>query len=279
MSSISIGWKKQTANEVSVLSQKEHPDNRSVRKVAPIKQKGNSKKIETIQKEPSIWKKRLSEGRSYITLSANSTMTDVQSYHDRRLCSVRAGITTFIIIVTLILITAIALGIVFGVLKSQNSSGTGSDNQNSVTIASTGSLTSSISIGSQSGSACSTYTEINDPTRAYTYISSVSNCDNGPIFNATSGGAWIRFVGAGGNVLTQSPPGTSHCGAFIPIWYNASLPTSPNTITSGTVCGETYASTCGIVIDISVILCSSGSSYYVFLLPPLPICSARYCTA
>lgn len=147
-----------------------------------------------------------------------------------------------------------------------------------MTTAVTGSLTSSISIGSQNGVACSGYTQIDDPSRNIANVASPGQCDNGPIFNVSGGAAWIRFVGSGGTELPMSSPGINHCGAFLSGWYNDTLPIIPNTPTNGTVCFETYADICGFSLDTTVVLCSPGN-FYVFRLLPIPICNARYCTA
>ncbi|CAF1027850.1 unnamed protein product [Adineta steineri] len=204
---------------------------------------------------------------------------DFQSYHDKRICSVRSAITTFIIIIILFIITGVIIGIVFAVINSQNSSGTANNNnQNSLSTPSTVSVTSSVIIGSQTGSSCSSYTQINDPTRSISTTGLTSSCDNSYIFNSSNGGAWIRFVGSGGTALPTSSPGLNHCGGYLSGWYNNSLPTTTNTIVTGTACFETYSGTCGYAVDISVILCPASTNYYVFFLPPLNVCNARYCT-
>jgi hypothetical protein len=141
---------------------------------------------------------------------------------------------------------------------------------------SSGLLTSSISIGSQTGSPCSGYTQINDPTRNFNYTASSSPCDDGPLFNTSDDGAWIRFVGSGGTTIPLSSPGLYHCGAFLSSWYNNTLPTTMNVTTNGTVCFETYAGLCGFSVDVSIVYCPGN--YYVYFLPPLNVCNARYCT-
>ncbi len=137
-------------------------------------------------------------------------------------------------------------------------------------------LTSSISIGNQIGLPCSGYTTIDDPTRNATQVGSSSACDNGQPFNTTNGGAWIRFVGTGGTTIPLSSPGVDHCGAFLSSWYNDTLPITMNVTTNGTVCFETYADVCGYSVDVSVVYCPGN--YYVYFLPPVGICNARYCT-
>jgi hypothetical protein len=147
----------------------------------------------------------------------------------------------------------------------------------SVSTISSGALTSSVSVGSQTGPPCSAYTTINDPTRNYNLTESSSSCDNGPLFNTNHGGAWIRFVGTGGTTIVTSPPGVQHCGGYLPGWSNDTLPTAMNVATNGTVCFETYADECGLSVDVSVVYCPGN--FYVYFLPPVLVCNSRYCTA
>ena len=50
---------------------------------------------------------------------------------DRRLCSMRAAIATFIIAIILIVAAGTSIGIVFAVINSQSSSGNKTNSQNS----------------------------------------------------------------------------------------------------------------------------------------------------
>lgn len=146
-----------------------------------------------------------------------------------------------------------------------------------VATASTNVLTSSVSIGSQSGSACSGYTTINDPSRNSSLRGSSSSCDNGQLFNSSNGRAWIRFVGTGGTIIAPSPPGTGRCGAYLTAWYNTTLPTTVGATVNGTICIETHAEMCASPIDTPVVYCLGN--FYVYHLSPLRLCNARYCTA
>jgi hypothetical protein len=147
-----------------------------------------------------------------------------------------------------------------------------------VTTITSGLYTSSVSIGSQSGPPCSSYTTINDPTRSTTYVGS-NACDNGPLFNGSNGGAWIRFIGTGGTTIPTTSIGTNHCGAYLAGWYNNTLPLATNMITNGTVCFDTGVPSSTFVVYVSVILCpGTPTNYYVYFLPPTNACSARYCT-
>lgn len=218
---------------------------------------------------------------------------------DHRLCSTRGVVATFVITLILILAAGMAVGIVFASTNSQNRGNSNSNNNNLnscmiilflsamtyvnfrcfllVPTAATNVLTSSVSIGSQSGSACSGYTTINDPSRNSSLRGSSSACDNGQLFNSSNGGAWIRFIGTGGTIIAQSPPGRGYCGAFLPAWYNTTLPTTVGATVNGTICIVTEAETCASPIDTQVVFCPGN--FYVYLLSPVPFCNIRYCTA
>jgi len=147
-------------------------------------------------------------------------------------------------------------------------------------LASTGSpsrMTSSVSIGSQSGAPCSSYTTIDDPTRNVSQTGVSGTCDNGPIFNTSNGGAWIRFVGSGGTIISLSPIGTNHCGGFIPGWLNSTLPTTLGAMINGTMCFSNDADPCFMTYQTEIIYCIG--SFYIYFLSPVTVCNARYCTA
>ncbi|CAF1260983.1 unnamed protein product [Rotaria sordida] len=64
------------------------------------------------------------------------------------------------------------------------------------------------------------------------------SCDNGPLFNTSIGGRWIRFMGTGGTIIPMASPGTNHCGAYLAGWSNGTLPSIIGTIVSGDIAGE-----------------------------------------
>lgn len=139
-------------------------------------------------------------------------------------------------------------------------------------------LTSSVNIGSQTGLPCSSYTTIDDPSRNINQVGNGRPCDKGAIFNTTSGKAWIRFVGSGGTIMATTGAGIGRCGAFFTVWYNSSLPTIPGTTTNGTGCLDDSSTKCMISISIDVELCSGSPNFYIYRLPPVPVCNSRYCT-
>ncbi len=136
-------------------------------------------------------------------------------------------------------------------------------------------IVSSVSIGSQSGAPCTSYTTINDPTRNVAQTGLYGTCDRGSLFNASNGGSWIRFVGTGGTTIPLTSPGMNHCGGFLAGWYNGTLPTTVGTVVNGSICFEINLSSCDLSIPVSVINCGG---FYVYFLPSLNVCSARYCT-
>ncbi|CAM2729243.1 unnamed protein product, partial [Rotaria socialis] len=100
-------------------------------------------------------------------------------------------------------------------------------------------------------------------------------CDNTAPFSNQSIGVWIRFIGTGGSTLPLSSPGMNLCGSTGTGWYAGSMPSSTGQITNGTACFTWYTSVCRASVSISVANCNS---FYIYFLPPAPICMARYCT-
>ncbi len=130
--------------------------------------------------------------------------------------------------------------------------------------------------GGASGSPpCSSHTVINDPSRNMRSSGIGGTCDNGPFFNTSIGGRWIRFKGTGGTVMPHTSPGFNHCGSFLAGWYNGTLPLTEDTVVNGTVCFSGDASSCQFPIYISIINCDY---FYVYFLRPVEVCNARYCT-
>ncbi|CAF2402680.1 unnamed protein product [Rotaria sp. Silwood2] len=283
MDSITIGWTKKSPGEVKIASKKKNGHNHIPRKIIPKRQPRTFQNREpfytgTVRSNKQLLEDSpdtLSSIRNFALKPVDDSASHIQVFDDKRLCSVRAAIVTFVIAIALIIASGASIGIVFAVINSSHSSKTGSDNQDSYTTVTSG-ITSSIRIGSQTGSGCSGYTEINDPSRSINSAGFYSSCDNGPIFNTSNGGAWIRFVGTGGDRITTVSAGTNHCGGFLSGWYNDTLPTAQDVVTNGIICFDTTQLECIFTVSVSVIYCSAG--YYVFFLPPISICNARYCT-
>jgi len=83
-------------------------------------------------------------------------------------------------------------------------------------------------------------------------------------------------MGTGGTTIPVTSPGLNHCGAFLTAWFNGSLPSMIGTIVNGSVCTELYYfEALNFCNSASVINCDS---FFVYFLPPLILCNARYCT-
>jgi len=123
-------------------------------------------------------------------------------------------------------------------------------------------MASTVIIGNQSGTPCSSYTTINDPTRNVAFMGG-SMCDDGSIFNSSDYHVWIR-------------PDTRHCDSYSTAWFNGTLSAVINTIFNGTICITFESFECRFTRNTSVIYCPGG--FYIYSLLPLPLCSARYCT-
>lgn len=122
---------------------------------------------------------------------------------------------------------------------------------------------------------CLSHTVVNDPSRNVNTGGMGGACDDGPLFNTSIGGRWIRFVGNGGTMIPSNSPGMQHCSAFLAGWSNITLPSIIETLANGIGCFETLASICGYERDIKIVNCGT---FYVYFLVPLSFCNARYCT-
>jgi hypothetical protein len=129
--------------------------------------------------------------------------------------------------------------------------------------------------GASGGSPCTSYTVVNDPLRNVNAPGLGGSCDNGDLFNTSIGGRWIRFMGIGGTMIPTTSQGLNHCGAYLAGWFNETLPSTVDMITNGTVCFDTLERNCGFIFFVSVVNCAT---FYVYFLPPLDVCNARYCT-
>ncbi|CAF3585967.1 unnamed protein product [Rotaria sp. Silwood1] len=129
--------------------------------------------------------------------------------------------------------------------------------------------------GTSNDPPCSSYTVVNDPLRSIATSGIGGSCDNGPLFNTSIGGRWIRFIGTGGTTIPLTPPGIYHCGAFLAGWYNGTSSSIVGTIVRGNACFDGPSYTCVFWSSIAVVYCNS---FYVYFLPPLSMCNARYCT-
>lgn len=147
-----------------------------------------------------------------------------------------------------------------------------------LTPVTTASLINYYEIGSGGDSGawpCTSHTVINDPTRNMNTLGIGAPCDNGLFFNTTIGGRWIRFTGSGGTTIPNSSPGFNRCGAYMAGWSNSSPPAMYNSTIHGFACFDSIVAACIYSVRISIINCNS---FFVYFLPELLVCNARYCT-
>lgn len=112
---------------------------------------------------------------------------------------------------------------------------------------------------------------IDDGTRLSSYSGGNSSCDQ-TIFNSTP---WVRFVGSGGISLSNCPVTGQQCGTNVTGWYSGVYPAVAGDTTEGTVCFNWLTNVCTWQTTIQIINCNG---FYIYALPPPPICDARYCT-
>ncbi|CAF4973673.1 unnamed protein product, partial [Rotaria socialis] len=219
MEAITIGWRKQTPGRIEIGPRQKQTQKPVLHQTALRRQHQPQQPVNIFRTEPVVPNKVHFQEHPYALLaqptfsskSSSDSAFQVEMYNERRLCSVRAAVATFIIAILIIIAAGVSVGIVFAAINSSGSSGSGSgsDNKNSYTTITLGSVTSSVIIGSQTGPACSAYTQIDDPTRSIYNKASSSSCDNEAIFNSTGDGSWIRFVGTGGTSIPLSSAGTN----------------------------------------------------------------------
>ncbi|CAF1037239.1 unnamed protein product [Adineta ricciae] len=223
--------------------------------------------------EPQIFSSEERTGSSSIRdISIDESFDETETIF----CSTRALIITFIIIVLIIIVVAITIGVIIGTVNSrENSSSSENSNTSSLSTVASSYMGSTVSIGSQTGLPCSSYTTINDPTRSVTQTTVYGVCDQSEIFNATTHGSWIRFVGAGGTTIPLLSPAPPACGAYVVGWFNGTMPTTPGTSMNATICFSVYQSVVLIERQIEVMNCNG---FFIYLLPPVDLCNGRYCT-
>lgn len=68
----------------------------------------------------------------------------------------------------------------------------------------------------------------------------------------------------------------NRCGGFLSGYFNDTLPTAGSPTINGTICFDADGGDCIFTFNVTVEYCAPG--VYVYLLPPVPVCNARYCT-
>ncbi|CAF3097008.1 unnamed protein product [Rotaria sp. Silwood2] len=284
MDSIDIQWQKQSSGDIYTLSSGQYLQQPSILKLDNQEIKPKKKKVQfkfrTSTPKTQAFENtqhnhsKIFEDHDYTSSSTNILNDELLETYGKQTSSTRSKILTIIIVLFIIITVGIVVGIVVGVTKSKQSISETTTINNQTSLSTT-TLVSSISIGNQSGPPCSSYTTINDPSRNVAQTS-YGFCDNGAPFNTNNGGSWIRFIGTGGTMIPLTPPGLNHCGGYVGGWFNDTLPTTVGTVVNGTVCFTMNENSCPFQISVFVINCSGG--FYVYFLPPTPVCNARYCT-
>ncbi|CAF3152100.1 unnamed protein product [Rotaria socialis] len=215
------------------------------------------------------------EDHDYAASSTQYLTTELIETNNKQTCNRPSKVIAFAVVILIIVAIAIAIGVTVGVKKAQQNTSNTATTISFQTSLSTIAAQSSISIGNPGGPPCSSYTTINDPSRNIYQSSLFGNCDVGPLFNISNGGSWIRFVGTGGTIIPMTPPHATRCGGYLAGWFNGTLPTTMGTVVNATVCFDVNISVCTFTVEVSVISCGG---FYVYFLPPAPICNGRYCT-
>ncbi|CAF3017826.1 unnamed protein product [Rotaria sp. Silwood2] len=188
----------------------------------------------------------------------------------------RRKIILFSIIALLITVIIVLIVIKFTVLDSHST--TNDNNTSKTSLYSSTTISTIYDVGQGGASSdppCSSYTVVNDPLRNIATSGIGGSCDDGPLFNTSIGGRSIRFMGTGGTIIPLTSPGIYHCGAFLAGWFNGTLPSTIGTVVRANVCFDGPKIPCVFSSSVSVVNCSN---FYVYFLPPLTTCNARYCT-
>ncbi|CAF2767308.1 unnamed protein product [Rotaria sp. Silwood2] len=180
------------------------------------------------------------------------------------------------VIALLITVIIVLIIIKFTVLDSHST--TNDNNTSKTSLYSSTTISTIYDVGQGGASSdppCSSYTVVNDPLRNIATSGIGGSCDDGPLFNTSIGGRSIRFMGTGGTIIPLTSPGIYHCGAFLAGWFNGTLPSTIGTVVRANVCFDGPKIPCVFSSSVSVVNCSN---FYVYFLPPLTTCNARYCT-
>ena len=117
---------------------------------------------------------------------------------------------------------------------------------------------------------CVNYNELGDASRNVNFQNPDGNvtCDN------DLAGGWYRFVGEAGGRIPQEVPAEFSCGTHAPGWMEGEYPSVDEGAVDRRVCFNWAGNQCNWESAIQVRNCGD---YYVFNLPPAPVCSLRYC--
>ena len=88
------------------------------------------------------------------------------------------------------------------------------------------------------------------------------NCDTRDMIN--SGRPWFRFVGQAGNKLLDKCVPMGSCGTNVPMWSNATMPSTVGNITPFQVYGVWRQGCARFTLRASVMRCSGGNHDFVY---------------
>ncbi|CAF3658472.1 unnamed protein product [Rotaria sp. Silwood1] len=299
MNSITSEWKRDSSDEVHFPPKRQYFREDSIGKINNSIKRSTKKKVRfncqtsitTEQQSVEYTKnnhadinqseKLIFNDHNYPLSSASTNIltTKLSAIYDQPISSVPTAVITFFIFIFIFIAAAIVLGIIYSIIKSSRNTTVTSiktTNRNAFLTTFTTMMANSVIIRNKNGAPCLSYTTINDPTRNVAQSGLSDSCDNGPLFNISNGGTWIRFVGSGGTIIPLSSPGRNHCGADAAGWFTGTLPTTFDSIVHGFVCFANDVSECFISLKSSVIYCIGN--FYVYFLSPVSFCNARYCT-
>merc|ERR1711872_83237 len=115
---------------------------------------------------------------------------------------------------------------------------------------------------------CQLFSEIGEET------SSCADCVSGPKSCTCSSDVACRFAGGAGSRLTETRPGTKHCGTACPGYLFDGHPSVSEGIVSRTVYFECSSNAKYDPVSIEVLNCGD---YYVYHLPDTPDCYEGFC--
>ena len=93
-------------------------------------------------------------------------------------------------------------------------------------------------------------------------INGKTNCDTRDMIN--SGRPWFRFVGQAGNKLLDKCVPMESCGTNVPMWSNATMPSTVGNITPFQVYGAWRQGCARFTLRASVMRCSGGNHDFVY---------------
>ena len=91
------------------------------------------------------------------------------------------------------------------------------------------------------------------------------------------GPGWYKFANPAGTQIATSPPRLHTCGANLPGYMTTQFPTEIGQTNSARFCFSWNGNTCAYRSYGKVTKCGEGD--FVYQLPNVPACYARYCAA